>query len=509
MHRCLQISEIILNVVAYLPQSRDLAAVALVCRAFEAPALDSLWREPGHDLLQHILGCFPDDLLEVFAALDKITLRLRRPILHKDWERPSRYCARVRSLLLKADEGSKYLDVFSLFTLSFPGDFVFPRLHILRWILGNPAAPAAATKEESDLLGFLRMLIPPTLQRFHIEQRVGGLKLLLSALPSITSRARSLTHVHLGRLRTRAAICTSGEREAISDFVLRLERLESLIVPAIDGRAFLHLAALPGLTNLRLETCLESTRIPAILPRAETFVALQTLRVESLAMSAALNFLLFISSSPLVHLSLTPVSSASIEELEEFYSQLAATELALNLDSLEQPLSQSPIAQRAVSRQALISIGACENLTSLSMYSHPPFDIDGPTLLTVASGLRSLETLRLRQNDPHSQLPLNTLIGLSALCPALALVDLTFDTTTIPSLCAIPGKRRQRRARFSEPFELAMGRSVLQGGQVFKIARFISGLFPELQSLESDWYNTNIRMSQRWEEVQEMVFDLQ
>lgn len=68
MHPCLQIDEVVRNVVSQLgghtsgaPQ--DLLALALTCKAFYEPAMDELWGTAAN--LRDLIGCLPEDARRV------------------------------------------------------------------------------------------------------------------------------------------------------------------------------------------------------------------------------------------------------------------------------------------------------------------------------------------------------------------------------------------------------------------------------------------------------------
>ena len=66
MHRCLNIHEIVQRIADELQKTRKresaLLSMALTCRAFSDPAIESLWA----DLLglRPLLACLPDDFLK-------------------------------------------------------------------------------------------------------------------------------------------------------------------------------------------------------------------------------------------------------------------------------------------------------------------------------------------------------------------------------------------------------------------------------------------------------------
>nr|GAT55152.1 predicted protein [Mycena chlorophos] len=507
MHRCLQIPEIVLNVVSQVApeQKKTLLSFALVCHAFQTAALDELWKGPDDGLFEHLLGCFLSDLFEITVAPDKVTARLHRPVTRRDWDRPSLYCARVRHVTLEFQEAAKYANLLGLISISFYGEFLFPRLESLRWDMGNPAAK----KRDTDLVGFLRLLVPPTLKTIHLEKPYGALRLMLSILPTISARVRSLTDVHLGSGSSSG--CSTNERAAISDFVVCFDGLRSLSVPSVDSRAWLHLAQLPELKSFTLETCLDA--VPALPRDAEKpFAQLTHLSIGVVTVPAALRILLLVGNAPVEYLCITPAFMTTAGQLTTFYAALAdTTNLKNTLKSLNQELPRRPPDTTdddgwGVPRAALVSIGAFSKLTTISMQSFRHFEIDEVTLLGLARGWPNLKSLRLAQNTRESTLPLNALIGLASLCPHLMDISLTFDTTTIPSLRAT-GARGERRATLDVLNELTMGHSNVEATQIFEMARFISGLCPVLEYLFSD--NTQPDgVYTRWTQVEELVLKL-
>ncbi|KAF7314158.1 hypothetical protein HMN09_00575100 [Mycena chlorophos] len=531
MHDALQLPEIVhaiaAQLIAWPSQKRTLVSFALACRAFEDPALDELWREPGEKLLERLLGCFPDGIFDYSITQEKLAVRLHRPVTLRDWERPFRYCRRVRRWVSGYDTTTKYSPVLNLFVISLPAEFLFPRLESLHWDASNPAA--AAKKREAEAMAFLRILVSPSLKYLHVN-RPSGMRLVLSVLPIVSTRARLLTHVYLGSGRKemfRLPVdvrfelgCSTGERLAISDFVLSLDRLEEFAAPAIDARAFLHLATLPDLRKLRLETCLDAVPDPPRL--TETFACLSTFCVALLAMPAAIRLLPLIADAPLHKFRFTPIPSTTTEELADFYAKFAANPIRQSLRSLTQLDREGEDADPnwIVSKPVFLAITALSQLTTLQLCSPTLFDVDELGLLSLARALPHLETLSLSQSSTESRIQLDSLVRLAPLCPRLECLELTLREPPEriplihPHVTGLPHERR--RSAFDRLGGFSAGHTLVRADQVFDVARFLSGLMPRLDQLVCAWgaglpgerLNQEQQICERWIEVSRLVGDL-
>lgn len=60
MHRCLIIDEILQNVAAHLTDDQSRLRMALSCRTFDEPAMDSLWSDSLGGL-KPLVQCLPED----------------------------------------------------------------------------------------------------------------------------------------------------------------------------------------------------------------------------------------------------------------------------------------------------------------------------------------------------------------------------------------------------------------------------------------------------------------
>ncbi|KAJ7084560.1 hypothetical protein B0H15DRAFT_783708, partial [Mycena belliarum] len=123
-----------------LPQSShsrsDLAALARTCKTFCGPALDVLWR--SQTSLTPILSCFPEDLWDreddpgQITNYQTIKQALRRPVAPGDWDRPSFYLSRIRSLTIFSFPPSVFAPgIFGILRLTCPNSSFFPNLRRL------------------------------------------------------------------------------------------------------------------------------------------------------------------------------------------------------------------------------------------------------------------------------------------------------------------------------------------------------------------------------------------
>ncbi|KAI0049885.1 hypothetical protein FA95DRAFT_1677212 [Auriscalpium vulgare] len=131
MHRCLQILEIVYQVVQHLASedghASSLAHLALTRKIFLEPALDALWC--NLDDLGPLVNCFPGDVLAVWGrpnhhssdeeSIDEVNERtdhlldflvLLRPLHASDWARFDLYARRVRSFQWAFHRGGQIYD---------------------------------------------------------------------------------------------------------------------------------------------------------------------------------------------------------------------------------------------------------------------------------------------------------------------------------------------------------------------------------------------------------------
>ncbi|KAJ7051862.1 hypothetical protein C8F01DRAFT_634887 [Mycena amicta] len=320
MHRCLQIPEIVWQVVGHVPRRhrKTLRALALTCRLFRDPALDQLWHDPGEDTLQYLIACFPPDSMTASIVAGELIVTLLRPVTLSDWDRPRQYCARVRNYEFGYLASRKYIDVLSLMSIWLPWNCLFPRLESLRCEISWAKQQTVATQH-------IKLFFSPTLRRL----RLGGQSaLILSSLPMIVVRALPLTHLELGN----GVEPTDGECAAVSVLVRSLTRLQSLHVSGVDGVAVQHLATLVGLVSLELDS-FPPDSLPRMLPTSPTFLTLQVLRISEADVPTLILLLPLLSNSQLQELQITPTNDTTTAQITQFCAAVATTISASSLRS--------------------------------------------------------------------------------------------------------------------------------------------------------------------------------
>ncbi|KAJ7064437.1 hypothetical protein C8F01DRAFT_1366780 [Mycena amicta] len=509
MHRCLQIPEIVLQVVRQLEKwhKSTFLSLALTCRAFEDPALDELWRDPGTRTLEYILGCFPDDLLKITVGTDKFVVRLLRPVTLRDWERPLRYCNRVRKYDFGDSDGAtqkyfaKYSDALTVLSVWLPGECLFPRLESLTWDI-------IEVKREAEAVNHIRLFLSPRLKKIQLARPT---RLMLSLFPTIMQRGPPLMDVQIGR-GTDDIISSVAERAAISAFVLSLDKLTRLVVPALDREAFYHLATLPGVTSLRLES-LSPDGLSGFLPSTGTFPTLEDLSISMADMPTATRVLPLVSKSPLSVLRITPLPSASTAQVSAFYAALAAhiePSFFRGLNHYYSAAAGDLVDTWKISRSSLLALDAFSGLTRLAMNSRTGYEIDEATLLSLVRGWPNLESLQLHQSIRETPFTLATLIPIAQHCRHLDYLRLTVDTTTIPSLHPSDSHGGERTTQEALG-ELHVGFSTLGEDDPFPIARFLTGLFPAMTDISYCWGyepNEGTEIRDRWMEVDGLITKL-
>ncbi|KAJ7048387.1 hypothetical protein C8F01DRAFT_1380194 [Mycena amicta] len=493
MHRCLQIPEIVLQVIELAstistwPKGTFLS-LALVCRAFEDPALDELWRDLGTRGLEYILRCFPADLLKVVVAPHKFVVRLLRPVALADWDRPLRYCNRVRKYdFVDTDtsfvhvEFAKYSNAFTFLSFGVPGECLFPRLESLTW--------------NAEAVNHIRLFLSPHLKKIQLEAYHWWM-------------CRSVA----GDDWEEDNVCSVADRKAISAFVRSLNKLTRLVVPALDPEAFYHIATLPGVTSLRLGS-LSPDGLPSFPHSTDLFPKLEDLFISLADMPTAIRVLPLVSKSPLSTLSIIPLPSASTAQVSAFYAALTVNIPSSSFCALNQYYAVAdgdPVDMWKISREAFLAVSSFSGLTRLAMSCREGYEIDEATLTSLVRGCPNLVSLNLSQSIRETVFTLGTLILIAQHCPYLESLRLTFRTTTIPSLPVDPSSHGGERRTQHPLCALEVGFSTLRDGDAPPIARFLTALFPALPHV---WYSQlygaeGTQILERWDEVNGLILKL-
>ncbi|KIJ08723.1 hypothetical protein PAXINDRAFT_120203, partial [Paxillus involutus ATCC 200175] len=203
MHRCLQITEILLEIfeVVFTSKNRypDLAGLARTCRSFSEPALDRLWH--NQPSLLPLVMCFPRDILAFsdYNHVAILTVKFTKAPSVQDWERPSVYAKRIRTIMIDSSRGIDKceLDASVLKTLlqSCPSTPLLPNLRHLNYCLitgnshtyvgGDTYVASLFTLFSPNLLQSLEFGYPRSLEAHDSHK-------FLTHLPKCCAQIRSL-----------------------------------------------------------------------------------------------------------------------------------------------------------------------------------------------------------------------------------------------------------------------------------------------------------------------------
>ncbi|KAJ7052020.1 hypothetical protein C8F01DRAFT_1376384 [Mycena amicta] len=495
MHRCLQIPEILLQVVAHyrLHDRSTLAALARTCRLFEGPAADRLWRDPGPGILQYIFGCFPADLFETVTDSGKLKLRLLRPVLLGDWERPRRYCDRVRVFAF----GDNYRkdpfqeeEALSLLLIWLPDGFLFPKLEnlVLQLIFADTRLS----------LMLFRRLLSPRLKSIDFETPTPP---VLSILPAITQMALTLTELRFAKMTHNPH--TAADHATICFFVRSLNHLRHLTIPALDHDTFIHVARLASLQELNVE--LSEGVDPSVLLPVESFVGLKQITLSEADMVTATRLLHLLSDSPLEHIDVASKKFTPSASVSSFYSGIAAHIRRSSLREFRHTWSDYGCE---IGLEMLSCLSSFSQLTTIYIHSTGGFDLNDQSIAPLARAWPSLKSFSLKHPSSDSELTLAALLPFAQYCPELIFIKMTFDTTIIPSSTSTSSGERIKRPELGH---LGVNRSRLD--KSFPVARFLSAVFPNLGVVYNSWqegaddedFDDVVNMLGAWQEVEELI----
>ncbi|KAJ7764241.1 hypothetical protein B0H16DRAFT_1454785 [Mycena metata] len=238
MHRCLQIHEVLEMTLGNLTpenriDSKGLTCLARTSKLFHDPALDILWKT--QNTVANLLRCMPADVVKIHyfqpqTPYKKAELRLLRPIMASDWERPRLYNRCVKILASLPNTSVSASDILPALAMSLPFDSVFPELTDLSWVSGF----------EQDF-DYIRLFLAQGLTkiRIHCDDSFDQ----LSLLSVLDRKCSSLTDV---------TIYTGDILEEVSPWIgmilsalVRGQRnLHSLAIQMTDMAALEHVALL-------------------------------------------------------------------------------------------------------------------------------------------------------------------------------------------------------------------------------------------------------------------------
>ncbi|KAJ7224925.1 hypothetical protein B0H12DRAFT_1328790 [Mycena haematopus] len=492
MHRALSIVELVENVCVQLGHgdlvplqtnaARDLALLARTSTIFLNPALDVLWR--SQDGLVNLLKCMPDDLLDIPDIVRENPergfgrrpppadpIRIRRPILPTDWERPLFYMCRVKFFSLPSIH--RYSEVLDNFGSCLPTETIFPNLEKLYW--------------HEPPLEHLSLFMTPRLANIRLSGADSA------DFSSVSSYVRKCPGLKTVDLLINVGVYDAAARSSwpFSTIVRGLMHLEELCVPEVDSTALAHLAKLPRLKSLYfayqdpLEEPLGQSN------RSVGFPALTQLGVPSVA--AATTLLKFFWKTPLETLIIHNSSCTPMTKMAawEFYSSLGAhcshaSLLKIVDGGLTYVMEASPeqITTYSVGGDVLQPLFSFTNLHQVELRHTVGFDLDDATILDMARSWPRITALTLEASTTRHMPSRVTLGGLYAFaehCPRLSSLGITFDATSIPHT-PLSGEIRTRQLCF---MSLHVYCSPI--GDPERVAEFLFSMFPRLRIIHTSY----------------------
>ncbi|KAJ7184916.1 hypothetical protein C8R46DRAFT_938891 [Mycena filopes] len=518
MHRCLEIPEVLSLILGNLSpeeplDSRALASFARTAKVFQDPALDILWKT--QDSAVNLLRCMPADVFRIVPnPVDGIyrrqrEMRLLRPIMAADWERPALYMNRVRVLTSPGLSDTSLSQILPALAASLPFDAVFPKLTSLTWSLTR-----------GDDFHYLRLFLTRVLTSIAISLEHSAHHLSLLSL--LDRKCPALKNVSL--FVQQNPVEPSGVSpmigRAISAFLCAQRDLHSLASRITDMAALEHVAQLPNLRSIRAIR-LPPTILPTPAVIAPRFPQLRHLDLDYVTVEQAIDLLGMCTKSPLERLEAVTRGVPTAAACVLFSAALAACHTAhprltaCDLDFSNDGEATDDGAQYIIPTNFLRNLNCFAHLTHFNIATLAGFDLGDSEIAGLARAWPLIEDLRL-EAAMRSAMRSPTLRCISIIaqhCPRLRSLHMTFDTDG-----EIPVWTQQPPSQTSLT-DLNVGHSPIHAVSTAAAARFLSAVFPNLQNIstqreyeegetEEDFEGTDLALYQYhelWKEVEVQI----
>lgn len=420
MHQCLQIAEVVRNIVLgedeLLPV--DLVSFALACRAFYEPAMDALWWTLTPNIAS-LLKLFPPSVLGYGAGIYGGLVRPSRgcvgssllraqTLLAKpspqDWARFNHHAPRVRELNLRDSRDRRIYDnAYWTLASHHPGPYLLPNLRAFSCWMVYPGRA-------------MSMFMPPTLRRACLQPT--DIRSTADFLQGVAQLGASLQELEL------RAYPGDWHARGLGETVCALPRLRKLAVGfvTLGPLAMQHVAGLPDLEELALGILTEDA--DALLavgtgPRRQIFPSLSRLSVvlPEGHRGALLTFLRALSGESLQHLSITVgmeeyVSSEWETEVPVQYhgryidrvTEAVAKITGLRSLSIRTIEALHTIDEYTFTDDSLAPLLALKEMRSLAMSTHPTY-VSSEALQRIQSSWPYIDTLLLGEDATRPGTP--------------------------------------------------------------------------------------------------------
>ncbi|KAJ6537756.1 hypothetical protein B0H19DRAFT_1078885 [Mycena capillaripes] len=476
------------------PALKSLAALARTCKSFQRPALDALWRLQT-DLLP-AFQCFPDDVWDVGPShLGKKTfLKFRRPLQPADWERPLIYWRLIKSFrIFGFDKARISPDVCETLRSCCPTPSLFPNLREVGWFERDPS-----------LLPLFSMFLSPQIKSIGLVPMDSPEH--ISLLPTLGVKYPNLTHVDLGGQPYTAF--SARILESVSTFVLNLHHLESLGLSQANGAIFDHLAQLPFLKSLVVDSVVPFKTSFLRNSSDPRFPSLRALNLWATTPEIAAVIVGAMEHPALTSLNLVfNAAFPNAQTTTKLYTVIARNRdhsalryLRVEDDgahSFAKAPSDAQFGAYVVHTETLTILFAFTNLTTIILKPFHGFDLDDEMMSRMARTWYRVEELRLTGHHRVREAPARvTLMGIYSLarhCVNLRVLEIFFDASNIPMLDEI---RPQTSLTI-------LGTNESPISSPAAVAIFLSSIFPGLQDIDVAGFGPSVNSPTRrlWDKV--------
>ncbi|EDR12544.1 uncharacterized protein LACBIDRAFT_323866 [Laccaria bicolor S238N-H82] len=307
-----------------------------------------------------------------------------------------------------------------------------------------------------------------------------------------------------------------GNRRGISSVICQWNWLQSLTVINLTQEALEHLATIPSLRTLSLDSLEDLTRsddqhLP-IITRNPTggYPALRSLSISCRTMDAAIAFVQLLSSSPIEDLEIQVVGFCYPRQWRELFSTISRHIYHPSLNELTLQGSGNALdpTEALYSDIGLEALTVFTNLEVVDI--QPTFGIQftGDTVNRLADAWPKIRSLELGNTYPSSRSPIiqtEDLIPFAQRCPKLEYLGIVFDAQNT--------KLRSSPGLFNNTLTtLSVADSPINTPAI--VSAFLSDIFPGIESItfDNDWRDSPNRdpedateTAMMWEEAERLL----
>ncbi|KAJ7484215.1 hypothetical protein FB451DRAFT_1083577 [Mycena latifolia] len=514
MHRCLSIQEVIrliCNQLGGSPRGRAaLGHLAVTCRSFLDPSLDSLWRQQSS--LRPLLGCLPnfwEDTPSGFVRHTNSTCLATAT----DWDRVFFYARRIKKFTAfgyTTSEGISW-EILAFISTSLPADLLLPNVEHLSW------SPRYTDRESS--VPYLRLFLGPKLTRIVLQ--LDGSATCLSLLPRIAAKCPALTDIRVSYMGSLDATREHRARAA-SAMIRSLTDIQTIAIGGIDTAGCQHLATMPNLTSLCIDMFDEPLFDNLQPPPHPMFASLETLDIHASEIDFLTNFIISgISDASLDTLyvsaelpALEDQSRGLFTAIKKYCSPEFLASINVNLGDCTGDVLANPDAY-TVLPATLAPLLDFVNLVKVTLSVPFGLVLNDAFVVGMAEAWPYIKELFLsrpymmNEPTPPSEVTISALSSFASHCPDLRSLGIPLSAN-LPASSGVP---RITQATLTT---LYVFDSPINIGTPFVVAAFLSATFPGLSyistsregyflSPEHDPAPQDAEPHKRWKEVEKLL----